>query len=91
MMRSKIIALLVAAAFTVSTGTASFGGLANPSHHISTSSKTPWLPWVIIGCASMIVMTAMVANSRDNRPLTSPEAMSCGILFWLQQQMAAGR
>ena len=82
MMRSKILALLVAAAFTASAVTVSFGGQVSAHHHVATSGKTPWLPWLILGCASMIVMTAMVANVQDNRQLTSREATGCGGPYW---------
>jgi hypothetical protein len=40
-------------------------------------------PWVVIGCAGSIVLSALVANFRDNRQLTTPEAWTCGLLYWI--------
>lgn len=58
-------------------------------------SHTPAWPWVVIGCAGSIVLSALVANFRDNRQLTTPEAWTCGLLYWLpmpyQPQPAAAR
>jgi hypothetical protein len=88
MARAKAIAVTVAAAIAFSSATATAGQMIPPGLHHSTSGSNPWVPWVIIGCATMIVMTAMVANTRDNRQLTSPEAISCGILYWFQQMSA---
>jgi hypothetical protein len=89
MTRAKVVAVTVAAAIAFSSATATAGMMLPPRLHHASSSN-PWLPWVIIGCATMIVMTAVVASNRNNRQLTSPEAMSCGILYWFQQT-AAGR
>jgi hypothetical protein len=46
-------------------------------------SHTPVWPWVVIGCAGSIVLSALVANFRDNRQLTTPEAWTCGLLYWI--------
>src|SRR5690242_10339855 len=46
-------------------------------------SHTPAWPWVVIGCAGSIVLSALVANFRDNRQLTTPEAWTCGLLYWI--------
>jgi hypothetical protein len=81
MTRAKVVAVTVAAAIAFSSATATAGMMLPPRLHHANSSN-PWVPWVIIGCATMIVMTAMVANVRDNRQLTSPEAMGCGGPYW---------
>jgi hypothetical protein len=44
-------------------------------------SHTPVWPWVVIGCAGSIVLSALVANYRDNRQLTTAEAWTCGLLY----------
>ena|ERR1700730_6281704 len=42
-------------------------------------------PWPIFACAGGIITSALIANYRDNRELTAPEAWSCGLLFWFTQ------
>jgi len=44
---------------------------------------TPVLPWVVIGCAGSIVLSAFVAGFRDHRELTTAEAWTCGLLYWV--------
>jgi hypothetical protein len=51
-------------------------------------SHVPAWPWVVIGCAGSIVLSAVVANFRDNRQLTTPEAWTCGLLYWVQPYQA---
>jgi hypothetical protein len=43
--------------------------------------------WPIFACAGGIITAALVANARDNRELTAPEAWSCGVLFWFNPPM----
>ena len=47
------------------------------------SSSKVVVPWIIIGCAGGIILSAFHANYRDNRELTQPEAWTCGLLYWL--------
>ena len=54
-----------------------------PPCPVGHSSHTPAWPWVVIGCAGSIVLSALVANFRDNRQLTTPEAWTCGLLYWI--------
>ena len=42
----------------------------------------PTLPIIFGSCVASIIISAAVANFRDNRELTAPEAWSCGILYW---------
>ena len=42
-------------------------------------------PWPVFVCAGGIIISTIVANYRDNRELTAPQAWSCGLLFWLAQ------
>ncbi len=44
----------------------------------------PAWPWVVIACAGSIVFSALVANFRDHRELTQPEAWTCGLWYWAQ-------
>jgi hypothetical protein len=58
---------------------------------------TPVWPWVVIGCAGSIVVSALAANFFQNRQLTTPEAWTCGLLYWWypsaypQQQPASNK
>lgn len=45
-------------------------------------THTPAWPWVVIGCAGSIVVSALAANFWQNRELTTPEAWTCGLLYW---------
>jgi len=52
------------------------------------SSTATWVPWAVMGCPTGIVVSAVVANYRDNRPLTQEEAWSCGVLYWFSTPKA---
>jgi hypothetical protein len=54
-----------------------------PPPPVGQHSHTPVWPWVVIGCAGSIVLSALVANYRDNRQLTTAEAWTCGLLYWI--------
>jgi hypothetical protein len=41
-----------------------------------------WL-WAAFACPASIVLSALVANFRDNRQLTTAEAWTCGLLYWI--------
>jgi hypothetical protein len=47
---------------------------------------TPVWPWVVIGCAGSIVLSALAANFWSHRELTAPEAWTCGLLYWVPMQ-----
>jgi hypothetical protein len=47
-----------------------------PSTHV-------WVPWAVIGCSGSIVLSALVADFKDNRQLTNWEAWTCGLLYWI--------
>jgi hypothetical protein len=46
-------------------------------------AHTPVAPWVVIGCAGSIVLSALAANFWNNRQLTTAEAWTCGLLYWI--------
>jgi hypothetical protein len=46
-------------------------------------AHTPVWPWVVIGCAGSIVLSALAANFWNNRQLTTAEAWTCGLLYWI--------
>jgi hypothetical protein len=39
--------------------------------------------WVAFACPASIIVSGTVANFRDNRQLTTWEAWTCGLAFWL--------
>ena len=62
---------------------AAFAQVPPPPPAPTAHSHTPVWPWVVIGCAGSIVLSAVVADFRDNRQLTTPEAWTCGLLYWI--------
>ena len=85
MKTKKLIAATLAASMAVAAvPTASFAKAIPapvPGHVFGGAS----FPWPIFACAGGIIMAALVANARDNRELTAPEAWTCGIAFWFAQ------
>jgi len=49
---------------------------------------TGWF-WGLFACPASIILSGIVANFRDNRQLTAPEAWSCGLLFWFAKPKTA--
>jgi hypothetical protein len=41
--------------------------------------------WAAFACPASVVLSSLVANFRDNRQLTTWEAWTCGLAFWLTQ------
>ena len=39
--------------------------------------------WASFACPASIVLSSLVADFRDNRQLTTPEAWTCGLLYWI--------
>ncbi len=82
MKTKKLIAATLAASMAVAAvPTASFALTPVPGHTFGGAS----FPWPIFACAGGIITSAIVANARDNRELTAPEAWTCGVLFWFAQ------
>jgi hypothetical protein len=87
MKTKKLIAATLAASMAVAAvPTASFA--LTPRVPGPTFSGNPGAAlWPIFACAGGIITAALVANARDNRELTAPEAWSCGVLFWFNPPM----
>ncbi len=79
-MKKNLIAMLIASIAVLAAPNAASAKLAAPLATASHSAK-PVFPWIIIGCAGGVVLTALVANYRFYRELTANEAASCGLLF----------
>ena len=86
MKTKKLIAATLAASVAVAAlPTASFAAVAPaPVVYGHTFGGTSF-PWPIFACAGGIITAAMVANAREQRELTAPEAWSCGVLFWFAE------
>jgi hypothetical protein len=85
MKTKKLIAATLAASIAVAAvPTASFAVPAKvvPAGHVIGGGSTA--AWMIFTCAGGIITSALVANYRDNRELTAPEAWTCGLLFWVE-------
>ncbi len=63
------------------TGASAKMVVVTPGKHFGAGAG----PWPIFACAGGIITAALVANARDNRELTAPEAWSCGLMFWFSQ------
>jgi hypothetical protein len=48
-----------------------------PSHGVPA-----WF-WAAFACPASIILSGLVANYRDNRQLTTAEAWTCGLLYWI--------
>ena len=66
------------------------GNSATPSSNPAGHHGSTVAPWIVIGCVSGTVLSAMVANARDNRELTFREAAFCGIQFSFARPVFAG-
>jgi len=85
MKTKKLIAATLAASMAVATvPTASFAAAVVPVVPGHTFGGAAF-PWPIFACAGGIITAALVANARDNRELTAPEAWTCGIAFWFAE------
>jgi hypothetical protein len=49
---------------------------------VAGSHTLAWF-WVAFACPASIIVSGAVANFRDNRQLTTWEAWTCGLAFWL--------
>jgi hypothetical protein len=84
MKTNKLIAATLAASVAVAA-------LPTPSFAVPVTPPAPVFggaafPWPIFACVGGIITSALVANARDHRELTAPEAWSCGVLFWFAQR-----
>jgi hypothetical protein len=80
-MKKLLLAGVVLAALSLAPTTAS--AQVRASVPTAGSSSKIIVPWIFIGCAGGIILSAFQANYRDNRELTQPEAWTCGLLNWL--------
>jgi hypothetical protein len=77
MKKSKFTAVALAMAIAFSPVVA-LAQLAPVPGHVMGNS-TPW--WLFV-CPGGIVSAAMVKNWKRHKELSSPEAWTCGFLYW---------
>jgi hypothetical protein len=77
MKKSKFVAVVLASAIALSP-VGSFAQPAPAPGH-TFGGTTPWLMFV---CPGGIVTAAVVKNARRHKELTTPEAWTCGFLYW---------
>jgi hypothetical protein len=84
MTKLKLTSVAIVAAVLAAgapTGASAKMTVVVPGQHFGAGAG----PWPIFACAGGIITAALVANARDNRELTAPEAWSCGLLFLFSQ------
>ena len=80
MLRSKFLAVFVAAAISITPAPAAAGIIILPP----VQNSTPGVGvYGLAGCVASIMLAAIDAGRRFNRELTGAEAASCGLLYWL--------
>jgi hypothetical protein len=48
-----------------------------------THGAPPAWWWAAFACPASIILSGFFANFRDNRQLTTAEAWTCGLLYWI--------
>ena len=81
-----MIAAVLAAGAPTSASATYVHKVVVPGKHFGAGAG----PWPIFACAGGIITAALVANARDNRELTAPEAWSCDLMFWFSQPRNGG-
>jgi len=66
-----------------------FASAVMPCPVAPTSGAPPAWFWAAFACPASIILSGIVANFRDNRQLTTAEAWTCGLLYWIPMQAAA--
>jgi len=54
-----------------------------PCPVVPTHGGPPAWFWAAFACPASIILSGIVANFRDNRQLTTAEAWTCGLLYWI--------
>lgn len=90
MKRIAIIAAALIAASSLSLALAPNGARAGeppvpifPPPSPAVHAHVPAWWWAGFACPASIVLSALVADLHDNRQLTTPEAWTCGLLYWV--------
>jgi hypothetical protein len=60
-----------------------FAAVATPCPAVAGGSHAIIGFWAAFACPASVVLSAAVADLRDNRELSTWEAWTCGLAFWL--------
>lgn len=82
MRSSRSVALALAACLAATS--AVHAGSVVKGKHFGGSGSSPIAVWLIMGCASSIIFAAMLAYRTQGRELSSNEAVTCGLAYWLR-------
>jgi hypothetical protein len=85
MRRSLIAAAALIAALPLTANNTRAGvdkSLPPPALPAAHAHVPAWW-WAGFACPASVVLSALVADFRDNRQLTAPEAGTCGLLYWI--------
>ena len=66
----------------IPTDTAFADGVIIPCPPIPPVHVPAWV-WAGLACPASIILSALVANYWNNRQLTTAEAWTCGLLYWI--------
>jgi hypothetical protein len=83
MKRILILGAMLFAISYASIGAQAAPAVPTPPPPPAAHTHTPVWPWVVIGCAGSVVLSAVVADFWSHRELTTPEAWTCGLLYWV--------
>ncbi|MBX3514567.1 MAG: hypothetical protein KIT15_04650 [Xanthobacteraceae bacterium] len=82
MARSKLATLTLAVAMAISPLTAKAGVIIVPP--VAQASTSGAATFGLVGCVGSIMLAAIDASRRYNRELTTEEAATCGLLYWIK-------
>src|SRR5215470_1657724 len=84
MRRVIIVAATLIAVLSLSLTTLEAGvkKILPPPAAAQTAGHVGALPWALMACPALIVVSGVVANFKDNWQLTYWEAWTCGLLYW---------
>lgn len=87
MRKSKFCAIALAAIIAFLPVRASAGVIIIPPAAAPGSGSGAGA-YALVGCVASIMIAAIVASQEFNRELTTEEAATCGLLFWINRANA---
>lgn len=84
MRRIPIVAAVLIAALALVPNSAGAAPIPPPPEHV----VVPAWWWAGFACPASVVVSAIAADFLSNRPLTAPEAWTCGLLYWIPMPVA---
>jgi hypothetical protein len=86
MLKTKLVAVAVAAAvaFAPVSATAQFRGAPGGGGLFGGSSSANGV-FALVGCIASIMIAATDKGNKYKKELTTEEALTCGLLYWLKE------